>query len=267
MVTNTLWLRGVPKCKKNCLPPPFHTGTPHIMVTGTVFLAIHLVTHWIISFLPKQATCTQANIPFCIWYYIAHSHWCIIALPFGDHTAIPVPLSRYFCFWIFFYSMSKEHNLSESPRTTAEGQQICSGSGSGNGGTSAAAAVEVEVAVAEGVAATDWAIVGVGGLEGDALRHMNAFYVLLKDWFVQKINTSVLLTREGYNKRLEFMKTGGYCPRSLKERQLVLYRRPGDRVLYTATAGEAAPQTVVHAGKRVGYAHRNSKLCQNTHSD
>jgi hypothetical protein len=50
------------------------------------------------------------------------------------------------------------------------------------------------------------------------------------------------------------MKTGGHCPRSLKERQLVLYRRSGDRVLYTATAGEAAPQTVVRAGKWVGYA-------------
>jgi len=46
----------------------------------------------------------------------------------------------------------------------------------------------------------------------------------------------------------------GHCPRSLKERQLILYRRSGDRVLYTATAGEAAPQTVVRAGKRVGYA-------------
>ena len=50
------------------------------------------------------------------------------------------------------------------------------------------------------------------------------------------------------------MKTGGHCPRSLKERQLVLYRRSGDRVLYIATAGEAAPQTVVCAGKRVDYA-------------
>jgi hypothetical protein len=49
----------------------------------------------------------------------------------------------------------------------------------------------VEVAAAEGAAATDWAIEGVGGLEGDALRHMNAFYVLLKDWFVQKNYTSV----------------------------------------------------------------------------
>ena len=115
--------------------------------------------------------------------------------------------------------MSNEHDLAESPTTTAEGQQICSDSGSGSGksgsgsgesgsgesgsgNTSAAAAVEV--AAAEGAAATDWAIEGVGGLEGDALRHMNAFYVLLKDWFVQKNYTSVLLTREGYNKRLEF---------------------------------------------------------------
>jgi hypothetical protein len=98
--------------------------------------------------------------------------------------------SNYFRFWIFVYSMSNEHDLAESPATTAEGN------------TSAAAAVEV--AAAEGAAATDWAIEGVGGLEGDALRHMNAFYVLLKDWFVQKNYTSVLLTREGYNKRLEF---------------------------------------------------------------
>jgi hypothetical protein len=44
MVTNTLWLRGVSKCEIFCLPPPFHTGTPH-MVMGTVFLAIHLDTH------------------------------------------------------------------------------------------------------------------------------------------------------------------------------------------------------------------------------
>jgi hypothetical protein len=33
---------------------------------------------------------------------------------------------------------------------------------------------------------------------------LNTFYVLLKDWFCQKKYTSVLLTREGYNKRLEF---------------------------------------------------------------
>ena len=50
------------------------------------------------------------------------------------------------------------------------------------------------------------------------------------------------------------MKTGGHCPRSLQERQLVLYHQSGDRVLYTATAEKAAPQTVVRAGKLVGYA-------------
>jgi hypothetical protein len=45
MVTNTLWLRGVPKCDFFVsLPLSIRMGTPH-MVTGTVFLAIHLVTH------------------------------------------------------------------------------------------------------------------------------------------------------------------------------------------------------------------------------
>ncbi len=33
-----------PKCEFFCLPPHNHMGTPR-MVTGTVFLAIHLVTH------------------------------------------------------------------------------------------------------------------------------------------------------------------------------------------------------------------------------
>ena len=50
------------------------------------------------------------------------------------------------------------------------------------------------------------------------------------------------------------MKTSGLCPRSLKERQLLLYCWSGDRESYTATVGQAAPQTVVRAGKRVGYA-------------
>ena len=50
------------------------------------------------------------------------------------------------------------------------------------------------------------------------------------------------------------MKTGGLSPKSLKERQLVLYPWLGDRESFTATAGQAAPQTVVCAGKQVGYA-------------
>jgi hypothetical protein len=51
------------------------------------------------------------------------------------------------------------------------------------------------------------------------------------------------------------MKTGGPCPRSLTEKQLILYHwlELGDREGYTATAREAAPQTAVHARKRVGY--------------
>ena len=52
MVTNTLWLWGVPKCNFFCLPLHDHMRTPR-MVTRTVFLAIHLVMHWRISFFAQ----------------------------------------------------------------------------------------------------------------------------------------------------------------------------------------------------------------------
>ena len=98
--------------------------------------------------------------------------------------------------------MSKEHDLAELPKTTAEGHQIRNSlDGSINTAIARKPTANDEN---EDDMSTNWAIEGVGGLEGDALRHMNAFYVLLKDWFVQKNYTSVLLTREGYNKRLEF---------------------------------------------------------------
>ncbi len=40
----------------------------------------------------------------------------------------------------------------------------------------------------------------------------------------------------------------------MNERLLVIYRRLGGRESFTATAGEAAPQTAVHARKPVGFA-------------
>ncbi len=98
--------------------------------------------------------------------------------------------------------MSKERDLAESLTTTAEGQQLCN-SLEGSIDTAIASKPTADDENEDDMS-TDWAIEGVGGLEGDAHRHMNAFYVLLKDWFVQKNFTSVLLTREGYNKRLEF---------------------------------------------------------------
>ncbi len=52
MVTNTLWLWGVPECNFFCLPPCFHMGTPH-METGTEFFAIHSI---------MQSQCINKNL-------------------------------------------------------------------------------------------------------------------------------------------------------------------------------------------------------------
>ncbi len=98
--------------------------------------------------------------------------------------------------------MSKECDLAESPITNAEGQQIRN-SLDGSIDTAIASKPSADDENEDDIS-TDCAVEGVGGLEGDALRYMNAFYVLLKDWFRQKNYTSVLLTREGYNKRHEF---------------------------------------------------------------
>ncbi len=50
----------------------------------------------------------------------------------------------------------------------------------------------------------DWSIEGVEGLEGDALCHMKAFYGMLKETLCQKDSTSVLLSKDDYNRRVEF---------------------------------------------------------------
>ena len=109
--------------------------------------------------------------------------------------------------------MSKEYDTAESPTTTAEGKQICNSiDGSIDTAIASKPTADDENEASKPTADnededdmfTDWAIEGVEGLEGDTLRHMNAFYVLLKDWFCQKNYTSILLTREGYNKRVEF---------------------------------------------------------------
>lgn len=71
--------------------------------------------------------------------------------------------------------------IAELPTTTAEGQQNHNSLDEG-----------IDTTIANKPTAdneneedpsTDWAIEGVEGLEGDALRHMNAFYVLVKDWY------------------------------------------------------------------------------------
>ena len=93
--------------------------------------------------------------------------------------------------------------IAELQTTTAEGQQNHNSLDEGFDNTIAnkpTADNENE----EDLSTADWAIEGVKGFEGDDLRHMNAFFVLLKDWYRQKNYTASLLTREGYNKQVEF---------------------------------------------------------------
>jgi hypothetical protein len=52
----------------------------------------------------------------------------------------------------------------------------------------------------------DWCLEGVEGFEGDAPHNINAFYVLLNEWYCKKNSTSVLLSREGFVKRVAFSK-------------------------------------------------------------
>jgi len=64
--------------------------------------------------------------------------------------------------------------------------------------------------------------------EGDALHHINTFYVLFKDWYHQKNYTAVLLTREGYhNKQVEFglyLNNGGDSRESLLNGNSMAYK-------------------------------------------
>jgi hypothetical protein len=51
----------------------------------------------------------------------------------------------------------------------------------------------------------NWIIEGVEGLDEESVRHMNAFYALLRKWFGSKEYTSQLITKEDYNARVNFL--------------------------------------------------------------
>jgi hypothetical protein len=51
----------------------------------------------------------------------------------------------------------------------------------------------------------NWIIEGVEELDEEEIRHMNAFYVLLKKWIGRKENTSKIITKEDYNARVNFL--------------------------------------------------------------
>ena len=52
----------------------------------------------------------------------------------------------------------------------------------------------------------NWIIEGVEELDEEQIRHMNAFYALLKKWFLDKEYTSKLITKEDYNERVNFLR-------------------------------------------------------------
>ncbi len=51
----------------------------------------------------------------------------------------------------------------------------------------------------------NWIIKGVEGLDEERVRHMNAFYTLLRKWLGGKEYTSQLITKEDYNARVNFL--------------------------------------------------------------
>ncbi len=51
----------------------------------------------------------------------------------------------------------------------------------------------------------DWTIEGLDGLDDKQIRHSNAFYSLLRKWYVGKEYTSVLMTKESYDKIVQFL--------------------------------------------------------------
>jgi hypothetical protein len=46
---------------------------------------------------------------------------------------------------------------------------------------------------------------GVEGLDGDAIRHMKAFYAMLQRWYSEREYTSILLSRVDYDKWIKFL--------------------------------------------------------------
>ena len=64
----------------------------------------------------------------------------------------------------------------------------------------------------------EWKIEGLEGLGSNQTRHSEAFYALLKKWYAGKEYTAVLMTKEDYERRVEFLlylRDGGDCRESM----------------------------------------------------
>jgi hypothetical protein len=99
----------------------------------------------------------------------------------------------------------------------------------------------------------DWSIEGVEGLEGDAVRHMNAFYGMLKDKLHAKDQTTILLSKDDYDPRLQFglyLVKGGDCRSSAMAGNTSAYKWA--RKYHVVTAGQDSAVLVLWPSKKMG---------------
>ena len=127
-----------------------------------------------------------------------------------------------------------------------------------------------------------WIIEAPEDLDEAGVRHMNAFYVLLKEWFQEKDYTCTLFTKQKYNEILKFCLAtiNGADPRSLfiagnkqaykwvakydaiviGEESYVLVLHPTSGPIAdaqsTCLSALQKPTYVVHARRLVGFAAR-----------
>ncbi len=99
----------------------------------------------------------------------------------------------------------------------------------------------------------NWSIKGVEELEGDAVCHMNTFYGMLKDKLRAKDQTTILLLKDDYDRRLKFglyLVNGGDCRSSAMAGNTSAYKWV--RKYHIVTAGQESAVLVLWPSKKMG---------------
>jgi hypothetical protein len=110
----------------------------------------------------------------------------------------------------------------------------------------------------------DWSIEGVEGLEEDALCHMKTFYRMPKEMLRQKDSTSVLLSKDDYNRRVEFglyLINGGDCRTSAVAGNTTTYKWA--RKYHVVTTGQESAVLVLRPSKKIGAVDMTAMMLEN----